>query len=557
MPRADRTHHARHRDHVNGDARPHARMSLRAVWLVCALIVFLGAAASAQAATQPVVSAVWPRTGPPVGGTALTVVGSGFATGTPAVSVAGVGAGSVTVVSDRVLDVQTPALPGGGTATGPVVVTTTQGASASTSPLATFTYRSGPALAVPAYFYALTPAWAGLDGPPRTADLAVMNPASGPGAAPDPYYVQQVAASQAAGVDVIGYVDTAYGSRSLSTVEADITTYEQWYGVNGIFLDQAASDCQTEASYYAPLYAFIHAQAGLDVTALNPGGATSSCYAAASDVLMTFEGTPSALANGANIFPGYDPSRFWAAVYGANPAALPSVLSTLSADGVGNVFVTSLGLPNPYGGLPSYWNQEVTDVAGAAPPPPPPTQVAPAVTRQPTPRSVTVGQTATFGATASGTPVPSVQWQVSAGGGLWTAIAGATNTTLTLSSVTARMSGNQYRAVFTNGVGTPATTNAASLTVTPPPTAPVITSPSSLTTPAGQAFSFTVTATGTPLPTLGESGRLPRGVSFTAGPAGRATLTGRGYSRRGTTTFTIIATSGQSQTTQQFTLTLS
>lgn len=119
------------------------------------------------------------------------------------------------------------------------------------------------------------------------------------------------------------------------------------------------------------------------------------------------------------------------------------------------------------------------------------------------------------------------------------------------------MSGNQYRAVFTNGVGIPATTNAASLTVTPPPTAPVITSPSSLTTPAGQGFSFAVTATGTPSPTVSESGRLPRGVSFTAGPAGQATLTGRGYSRRGTTTFTIIARSGQSQTTQQFTLTLS
>jgi len=118
------------------------------------------------------------------------------------------------------------------------------------------------------------------------------------------------------------------------------------------------------------------------------------------------------------------------------------------------------------------------------------------------------------------------------------------------------MSGNQYRAVFTNGVGTPATTSAATLTVTAAPAPPVFTSPSSLTTPSGQSFSFTVTATGTPTPTLSESGRLPRAVSFSAGPAGRATLSGRSGTRRGTYTFTIIATSGGQQTTQQFTLTL-
>jgi len=524
--------------------------------VVGALILFLVAAVSAQAAGQPVVSAVWPRTGPPGGGTPLSVVGSGFATGTPTVTVDGVAAGSATVVSDTVLDVRAPALPSGTTATGSVVVTTAAGSSASTSPLATFTYRGGPALAVPAYFYALTPAWAGLDGPPRTADLAVMNPASGPGTAPDANYVRQVAAAQAAGIDVIGYVYTAYGTRSLSRVEADITAYEQWYGVNGIFLDQAATDCATEASYYAQLYAFVHAQAGLDLTVLNPGAPTRSCYAAASDVLLTFEGTPSNLAAGAQVFAGYDPSRFWGVVYGANASALPAALSTLTGDGFGNVFVTDLGLPNPYGGLPSFWSQEVADV-GAAAGPPPPTQVAPSVTLQPTSQSVSAGQTATFTAAASGTPAPSVQWQVSSGGGPWAAVPGATGTTLTLSSVTTAMTGNQYQAVFTNGVGSPATTNPATLTVTAAPTAPVITSPSSLTTPAGQAFTFTVTATGSPLPTLSESGRLPRGVSFRAGPAGQATLSGRGTSRRGTTTFTITATSGQQQTTQQFTLTLS
>jgi len=529
-------------------------LSLRNPWVLGVAIAFFVAVASAQALGQPAVNAVWPRTGPVGGGTPLTVVGSGFASSTPTVAVDGVAATPVTVVSDSVLHVTAPAVPGGVTTTGAVVVTNASGTSTASSPLNTFTYRSGPALAVPAYFYALTPGWTALDGPPRTADLAVLNPASGPGTAQDPYYVQQVQASQAAGIDVVGYVNTDYGARSLSSVEADISTFERWYGVNGIFLDQAATDCGTEASYYAPLYAFIHSQPGLDLTVLNPGSDTNACYMTASDLVLSFEGTPSDLASTSGAIPGYDPSHFWAAVYGTSASSLPSVLSTLAGDGFGNVFVTNLGLPNPYGALPNYWSQEVSDVGQVLTPPP--TQTAPAITQQPTSQSVSAGQTATFTAAASGVPTPTVQWQVSSGGGAWTPLSGATSTTLTLSSVPTAMSGNQYRAVFTNGVGTPATTSAATLTVTAAPAPPVFTSPSSLTTPSGQSFSFTVTATGTPTPTLSESGRLPRAVSFSAGPAGRATLSGRSGTRRGTYTFTIIATSGGQQTTQQFTLTL-
>jgi hypothetical protein len=46
-------------------------------------------------------------------------------------------------------------------------------------------------------------------------------------------------------------------------------------------------------------------------------------------------------------------------------------------------------------------------------------------------------------------------------------------------------------------------------------------------------------------------------VSVGPDSAGQATLSGRGSSGRGTTTFTIIATSGGVQATRQFTLTLS
>lgn len=92
-------------------------------------------------------------------------------------------------------------------------------------------------------------------------------------------------------------------------------------------------------------------------------------------------------------------------------------------------------------------------------------QSAPSVTKSPSSLAVAAGQTATFTASAAGSPATSVQWQVSIDGGkTYASISGATNSTLTLSGVAAGQNGYRYRAVFTNSLGS-ATTNAASLRV--------------------------------------------------------------------------------------------
>jgi autotransporter passenger strand-loop-strand repeat protein len=87
---------------------------------------------------------------------------------------------------------------------------------------------------------------------------------------------------------------------------------------------------------------------------------------------------------------------------------------------------------------------------------------APKVTQNPSNDTANVGTTAAFTAAASGSPTPKVQWQVSASGGAFTNIAGATSTTYSF-TIAASENGNQYRAVFTNSAGT-ATTSAATLT---------------------------------------------------------------------------------------------
>ena len=92
------------------------------------------------------------------------------------------------------------------------------------------------------------------------------------------------------------------------------------------------------------------------------------------------------------------------------------------------------------------------------------------VTTNPINQTIVYGNNATFTAAASGSPTPTVQWEVNSGTG-WTPVSGATSLTLSINQPTVSQSGNQYRAIFTNSCsGTQtATTTAATLTVSPKP----------------------------------------------------------------------------------------
>jgi hypothetical protein len=118
--------------------------------------------------------------------------------------------------------------------------------------------------------------------------------------------------------------------------------------------------------------------------------------------------------------------------------------------------------------------------------------VAPSMTMQPTNQTVCAGQSADFTAAATGSPAPTVQWQVNNGSG-FTNIMGATSTTYS-HSATAGENGYQYRAVFTNAAGG-ATSNAATLTVNTAPMISVHPQDSTCANPA----TFMVTANGTAL----------------------------------------------------------
>ncbi|MFI1826394.1 endoglucanase [Streptomyces sp. NPDC020412] len=97
-------------------------------------------------------------------------------------------------------------------------------------------------------------------------------------------------------------------------------------------------------------------------------------------------------------------------------------------------------------------------------------RVSPAVTAAPKATTVTAGKRAVFTASGTGTPTPTVSWEVSADGTAWQPVAGATGRTLTFTA-TQQHDGNRYRAVLSNPVGS-LRTQPAALKVTPAPTRP-------------------------------------------------------------------------------------
>ena len=85
---------------------------------------------------------------------------------------------------------------------------------------------------------------------------------------------------------------------------------------------------------------------------------------------------------------------------------------------------------------------------------------------------MTVGGNASFTAAADGTPMPTLQWQVSANSGsTWTSLAdtapysGTATATLTVTGAAMSMNGCQYRCLASNGVSPDAASNAATLVV--------------------------------------------------------------------------------------------
>lgn len=190
------------------------------------------------------------------------------------------------------------------------------------------------------------------DAHPDVPIVAVVNPQNGPGAARDSNYVTWINELKAAGVTVIGYVWTDYGTRGTASVESDISTYKSWYGVGGIFFDQMSNVPGLE-SYYATLDAYTHSL-GLGLTVGNAGTSVPAAYVGSMDCLVVYEnvGAPTTTRL-ATVTMGMSRSNFALFAYGvASPT--DSYVSSI-AGYVGYLYLTNGAMPQPYASFPPYF----------------------------------------------------------------------------------------------------------------------------------------------------------------------------------------------------------
>ncbi|MEU3961350.1 spherulation-specific family 4 protein [Streptomyces buecherae] len=158
-------------------------------------------------------------------------------------------------------------------------------------------------------------AWRALRGRARQLYAVVLNAADGPGRRRDPAFHAAARDLRAAGVRLLGYVDTAYGRRAPRAVLTDVHRHRRWYGVDGVFYDRAAA-----ARALLPRYRRLVRAArllGAPTAVLNPGTHPDPGYADVADVLVTFEGDWASYQR-ARVPPwtaGHAPRRFCHLVY--------------------------------------------------------------------------------------------------------------------------------------------------------------------------------------------------------------------------------------------------
>lgn len=216
---------------------------------------------------------------------------------------------------------------------------------------------------MPAYEYPGGALWSAMAALPP-GSLVVVDPADGPGAAADPTYVTAVDSLRTHGVAVLGYVTAGYGRHSADQMIGQVVSYQRWYGLSGIFLDQTPP---SSASNRAIVATAEHLRTEQVKFVINPGQPDIDPEDAhMADLVVTFEGSLASYRRAR--FPRWmselPAERFWHLVYDVGDVrSMRDVMRCATRQRAGVVLVTDAGMPNPWGRLPVYWEDELALVS--------------------------------------------------------------------------------------------------------------------------------------------------------------------------------------------------
>ncbi|BAY26799.1 VCBS repeat-containing protein [Calothrix sp. NIES-2100] len=181
------------------------------------------------------------------------------------------------------------------------------------------------------------------------------------GSTPNSDYIKGLADLRAAGVAIAGYVWTDYGKRDIEEVKADIDLYQDYYNVNSIFFDEAASNA-SQVNYYKELHDYVIKTSKLNKVILNHGTKPDTGYLSKlpNANLVIFESN-TGWSEATNPPSGYNSNRFSSLMYSvADPAVMKNYIDLAVNRNVGYVYVTDDGADgNPWDRLPTYWQQEI------------------------------------------------------------------------------------------------------------------------------------------------------------------------------------------------------
>ncbi|MFI9808731.1 spherulation-specific family 4 protein [Streptomyces sp. NPDC052301] len=180
----------------------------------------------------------------------------------------------------------------------------------------------------------------------------VLNPASRPGAAPDPAFTAAARALRAAGARLLGYVDTDYGVRDRAVITEEAYRHQEWYAVDRCFLDRVTATpdglpaCRRTVRDLRRL--------GAATVVLNPGVHPAPGYVRLADLTVTFEGPWSTYVS-AFTRPSWTarhpPDRFCHLVYGVPEALVPLAVRTAHERGAAVCGPVTGEPPNPWAEL--------------------------------------------------------------------------------------------------------------------------------------------------------------------------------------------------------------
>lgn len=206
--------------------------------------------------------------------------------------------------------------------------------------------------------------WHTVIGSVPTVRDVILNPSNGPGPVAHTDYRTLVTQLRERGIRVLGYIATGQGDRSRSAVEADVTRWRSFYGVNSVFFDEA-SEKAADLGLYRDYADRVHGDGGIAV--LNPGVVPAQGYFAFADAVVTFEDSATRYMRAPRnpAWLSTEPrEKVWNILIGVPRDRLTQVLDRVTTQNAGEVYITDDDVPNPYDQLPSFWTQEVASLSG-------------------------------------------------------------------------------------------------------------------------------------------------------------------------------------------------